>query len=239
MAGEGERMLDNRGLLFTVVPLALIGVLLLFAYSSTIKPVRVELASINDEHLGRIITTNGTVSWARTLSDGSVSFGICDIVSSSEITVYFPSNAYESWVGNLTPGTVIEVTGEVLMYQDEMEISVASSRDVIVISAPAGIQYGLWTIMDSIEMFDGMTVRTNGSMLDIAVIRSGGELVGTGFTLYQRHENQSYSMECMAFGADLTGGYGEWDTVSVTGRVSYYSNKGCWQIVVDAVAPEA
>ncbi len=228
-------MLDNKKLLITVVSLALIGVLALFAYSATIKPVQVELENINNDHIGKIITTNGTITSSRTLSDGSISMEICDIDTLTEIKVFFPSSAYESWEGNLTPGTIIQVTGEVILYQEEIEISIASAQDVIIISQSTSISYDLWTVMDSIEMFDGMNIRTNGSMLDITAIRSGGDLIGTSFTLYLRHDNQSYSLKCMVFDVDLTADYDDWDMVDVTGRISYYSNYGTWQLIVDTI----
>ncbi len=228
-------MLDNKKLLITVVSLALIGVLALFAYSTTIKPVQVELNNINNEHVGKIVTTNGTITSSRTLSDGSISFEICDIDTLTEIIVFFPANAYEEWEGNLTPGAIIQVTGEVLLYQEEIEISIASAQDVMIISQPTSISYDLWTVMDSMEMFDGMNIQTNGSMLDITTIRSDGALIGTSFTLYQRHDNQSYSLKCMAFDVDLTADYHEWDMVDISGQISYYSNYGTWQLVVENI----
>lgn len=228
-------MLDNKKLLITVVSLALIGVLALFAYSTTIKPVQVELENINNDYIGKIITTNGTITSSRTLSDGSISIEICDIDTLTEIKVFFPSSAYEEWEGNLTPGTIIQVTGEVILYQEEIEISIASAQDVIVISEPTSISYDLWVVMDSIEMFDGMDIRTNGSMLDITAIRSDGDLIGTSFSLYLRHGNESYSLKCMAFDVDLTADYDDWDMVDVTGQISYYSNYGTWQLIVDDI----
>ena len=228
-------MLDNKKLLITVVSLALIGVLTIFAYSTTIKPVQVELNDIDSSHVGKIVTTNGTITSSRTLSDGSISVEICDIETLTEIKVFFPSSAYESWEGNLTPGTIIQVTGEVILYQEEIEISIASAQDVIIISQPTSISYDLWMVMGSIEMFDGMDIRTNGSMLDITAIRSDGSLIGTSFTLYLRHDNQSYSLECMAFDVDLTGDYDDWDMVDVSGQISYYSNYGSWQLIVDDI----
>jgi len=228
-------MLDNKRLLITIVSLALIGVLALFVYSTTIKPVRVGLDQINDEYIGKVVTTNGTISSVRILADGSLSMEICHIDTMKDVNVYVPSNVFESWSGNLTPGTIIEVTGEVTSYQERMEITISSAGDMSIISEPAGILYDLWTVMDSIEMFDGMTIKTNGSMLDITAIRSDGELVGTSFTLYQRHDNQSYSLKCMAFDVDLTANFEDWDSVNATGQISYYSNGGNWQLVIDDI----
>ena len=228
-------MLDNKKLLITVVSLALIGVLALFAYSTTIKPVQVELENINNDHVGKIVTTKGTITSSRALSDGSLALEIADLDTLTDIKIFFPSSSYKSWEGNLTPGTIIEVTGEVILYQEEIEISIASAQDVIIVSESASISYNLWTVMDSIEMFDGMVIQTNGTMLDITAIRSNGTLIGTGFTLYQRYDNQSYSLECMFFDVDLTAYYDDWDMINVTGQISYYSNKGSWQLVVDTI----
>ena len=130
-------MLDNHKLLITVVSIALIGVLALFAYSTTIKPIKVNLDNIDTTYIGKIVTTNGTISLARILSDNSLSMEIYDFDTLSNLIVYFPASAYENWNGgNLTPGTTIEVTGEVIQYQEQMEISIASSDDVTILSRP-------------------------------------------------------------------------------------------------------
>jgi len=231
-------MIDNRKLLFTVTALALIGVTALFVYSTTIQPQAVSLDEIDNSLVGKVITTNGTITHARTLSDGSLSLEIASLNSNSVLEVYFPTSEFEGWSGgNLTPGTVIEVTGEVLLYQESLEISVSSAQDLRVIAEATESRYDLWVIMDSVEMFDGMKVRTNGTMVDMVTIYSSEQLVGTSFSLQQRLENQTYSLECMCFNQTLEQ-FEEFDAVSVTGDISFYSNKGCWQLIVELVEPE-
>ena len=228
-------MLDNKKLLITVVTLALVGVLALFAYSTTIKPVNVQLEHIDTSHVGQIVTTNGTITHARALSDGSLSIELSDIESMKQLEVYFPSSIIGSWEGgNLTPGTIIQVTGEVMLYQEKLEISIASAGDLIVISQPIEIKYDLSTIMGSIEMFNGMEVQTNGTMLDVSQIYNSEGLLGTGFVLYRDYGNESYSLECMCFNRTLEQ-FEEWDEVIVTGKISFYTNKGCWQLIVELV----
>ena len=197
-------MLDNKKLLITVVTLALIGVLALFAYSTTIKPVNVPLEDIDTSNVGQIITTNGTITHARTLSDGSLSMELSNVESTKQLEVYFPSSIIESWEGgNLTPGTVIQVTGEVMLYQESLELSISSAQDLIVIKQSGEIKYELHTVMGSIEMFDGMEVQTNGTMLDITQIHTSEGLLGTGFVLYRDYGNESYSLDCMCFDRNL------------------------------------
>ncbi|MCK5309324.1 MAG: hypothetical protein KAJ33_06400 [Thermoplasmata archaeon] len=230
-------MLDNKKLLITVVTLALVGVLALFAYSTTIKPTNVSLENIDTTHIGQIITTNGTITHARSLSDGSLSLELSDIDSMKQLEVYFPSSIVESWEGgNLTPGTVIQVTGEVMLYQESLEISIASAQDLIVISRPDEIKYDISTIMQSIEMFDGMEVQTNGTILDMSQIYNSEGLLGTSFVLYRDYGNESYSLECMCFNRTLEQ-FEEWDEVKVTGTISFYTNKGCWQLIIELVEP--
>ncbi len=230
-------MLDNKKLLITVVTLALIGVLALFAYSTTIKPVNVVLEDIDTSHVGQIVTTNGTITHARLLSDGSLSMELSDVESMEQLEVYFPSSVMKSWEGgNLTPGTVIQVTGEVMLYQECLEITIASAQDLIIISRSSEIKYELSTIMHSIEMFDGMEVQTNGTMLEITQIHTSQGLLGTSFILYRDYGNESYSLECMCFDRNLEQ-FEDWDEVNVTGKISFYTNKGCWQLIVELVEP--
>jgi len=230
-------MLDNRRLLVAVVILALMGVLALFAYSTTIKPVQVDLADIDESHVVKIITTSGTISYARALSDGSLSLELLNMSNSAAINVYVPSNVIDQLGMNMTPGTGLEITGEVLLYQDELEVSVASAQDMKVISVAGSMVYELGTIMGSIEMFDGMTIQTNGNALDIVTISSDGDLVGTSFVLYQKQGNVSYSLDCIMFDTDLSEVLEEWGPVNVTGQISYYANTGSWQLIVDNVEP--
>ncbi len=230
-------MLDNRRLLVTVTSLAIAGVLALFAYSTTISPEYIALEDIGTETVGQVITTNGTISSSRMLSDGSVAMEIVDLESGRTLDVYFPASAYSAWEGgNLTPGTVVRATGELMLYQEELELSVASAGDIVVLEEAESVVYKLWDIMPSIQMMDGMTVRTNGTILDISPIYNEAGLVGTSFNLHAEHLNQTYSLECMCFNRTLEQ-FENWDNAIVTGKLSFYNNKGCWQLVVDIIEP--
>jgi len=88
-----------------------------------------------------------------------------------------------------------------------------------------------------VDLLDGMRVTTEGTIRDMAVIYSEEGLVGTSFSITARHENRTYSMGCMYFGADLDGMFSNGDVVTVNGRISYYTEGGCWQLVVDSVLP--
>ena len=98
------------------------------------------------------------------------------------------------------------------------------------------IKYDISTIMQSIEMFDGMEVQTNGTILDMSQIYNSEGLLGTSFVLYRDYGNESYSLECMCFNRTLEQ-FEEWDEVKVTGTISFYTNKGCWQLIIELVEP--
>ena len=231
-------MIDHHRLLAITVALSLLGVLALFLYSTTIEPVSLGIDEVEAGHVGTVVRTNGTIHYTRVLSDGSLSIGLRDEDTGADIKVYVLSDAFASWEGgDLTPGTEIEVCGEVEIYQGDLEISVTSSEDMRVLSEAQSLTLELWQVLGSVDVLENMNLTTNGTVYDIAVIRSGGELVGTAFDLSARHENQTYSVKCIAFGVDLSSTLEERDLVSVTGTLSYYENGGCWQIVVDHAAP--
>ena len=229
-------MIDHKRLLAILVTLSLIGSLSLFFYSTTIKPDEFALSEINEDMVGSIVKTNGTISQARVQSDGSISMQLCDFQNATSITVYVPKDASASIEkGNLTPGTVIWVVGEVTLYGQTLELVVSSPDDLSIISVATSQNFELWQIMESVEIFDEMNVTTSGTIFDVVAIQSNGTLVGTSFELSGEHENSTYSIACMLFDQDVSQTFADWDSVCVSGRVSYYNNKGCWQLVVDTI----
>lgn len=231
-------MIENKKLLVTVTVLAIIGVLSLLAYSTTFGPQSLKIGEIGTAQEGIVVLTQGTITDARPLSDGGASLILTDMNTSSSIGVYISPETMESWDGgNLIQGAVIEVQGTVSIYQESPEISVASSSDITMIAEAGTVEYQLGTVMRSIQLFDGMEVTTSGKMLDITVIQTNGTVIGTRFSLWQEFDNQSYSLECFCPERDLTAQHDEWDPVKVTGTISFYDNRGCWQMTVEIVAP--
>jgi len=229
-------MIDNKKLLVIVTVLAIAGVLGLFAYSTTIQPIELRIGQITASHAGSIVRTSGTITRASTFADGSMSLTIGDFEDSTSIPVYFPSDVSKSLSNDcLVPGTQIGVEGEVRLYQESVEISVSRADDLTVISVPNGTEYPLGTVMQSIQMFDGLEVTTSGEILEIEAIYSSNTLLGTSFQITQRCDNQTYCLECMCFERDLTQQFKQWDAVQVTGTISFYANKGQWQMSADIV----
>jgi DNA/RNA endonuclease YhcR with UshA esterase domain len=230
-------MIDHKRLLVILVTLSLIGSLSLFFYSTTIKPDEFALSEITQEMAGSVVKTNGTISQARMQSDGSISMQLCDFQNATSITVYIPKDASTSIEkGNLTPGTVVWVIGEVTLYGQTLELVVNSPDDLSIISAATSQNFELWQIIESVEIFDGINVTTSGTIFDVVAIQSNGTLVGTAFELSAEHDNSTYSLACMIFGQDVSQTFADWDSVSVSGSVSYYKYKGCWQLVVDTIS---
>ena len=226
-------MLDNRKLLILAVLISLIGVTSLFLYSTTIRPTEVSINDIEESMVGDIVKTDGMVTYARTLSDGSLSILVSNVSTGTSIRIYVPSGVADSWEGgNLTPGSIIEIVGEVEIYGDELEISVHSSEDLIVISASESATFELWQILESLDVLEHMNLTTGGTMYDIEVIRSSGELIGTAFTITTKYQNSTYSIDCIYFDEDLSGSFEEGDAVIVTGTLEFYKYRGAWQLII-------
>lgn len=229
-------MIDHRKLLILVITISLVGVLSLFLYSTTIKPTEVSIAEIDESMVGDIVKTGGMITYSRTLSEGSLSILISDVSGGASIRIYIPNSVAEAWDGgNLTPGAVLEVIGEVDIYGEEVEISVSSAENLEIISAAGSASFELWQILESLEVLEHMNLTTTGKAYDIAVIKSSGELVGTSFVVTAKYQNSTYSLDCMYFDEDLTGIVEEGDGVSVTGALEFYTNKGCWQLIISDI----
>ncbi|KYK26911.1 MAG: hypothetical protein AYK23_00530 [Candidatus Proteinoplasmatales archaeon SG8-5] len=232
-------MLDNKKLLILLVTVALVGVLSLFLYSSTIKPTEMAISGIDEGMVGKMVKTSGTVTYARTLGDGSLSLMLTEMLADSGIRVYIPSRVSEDLTGVIiTPGVEIEVVGEVELYADEVEISVTSAEGVTVLSGSVSPDYELWQVLESVEVLEHMNLTTEGIAYDVDVIESSGNLIGTSFVITSRHQNASYSLDCMYFDADLSPAIEDGDLVKVTGVLEFYMNKGCWQLILNDIEVE-
>ncbi|MBA3046266.1 MAG: hypothetical protein KKH41_03660 [Candidatus Thermoplasmatota archaeon] len=231
-------MLENRKLLVTVTVIAIVGVLSLVAYSTTLGQLEIAIGDIDMSHDGLVVVTIGTITDSRALSDGGASLTISDFNTSSSIGVYVPSDAVPTGEGaNLVFGTLVRVTGTVSMYLESPEIGVAKPGDIVILSGPGNSSFELATVMRSVQLFDGMEITTDGQIMDMEVLSSSGNLTGTSFRLRQQSENQTYYLECICFDRDLVALHDEWDSVRITGTISYYENSGCWRMVVEVVFP--
>lgn len=229
-------MIDHNKLLILVITISLVGVLSLFLYSTTIEPMSVSIGEINESLVGNIVKTSGMITYTRTLSDNSLSIRTSNVTSQASILVYVPNDVYDSWTGgNLTPGTQIEVQGEVELYGGSLEISVSSIEDLIIVSVSESNTFELWQILESLDVLKNMNLTTSGTIHDLVVIESSGELIGTTFDISAEHENKTYSLDCIIFDQDLTIDYADWDVITLTGELGFYTYKGCWQIVVENI----
>ncbi len=238
MRQGGKSMIENKGLLIAVTALALVGVLGLFAYSATLEPLSLEIGEIGQQHAGTIVSSRGTVTQARSVAGGAVSLTLCDFDTSSSIGVFYSSDKDEPLPNGIVPGAFVSVKGEVRLYQESPELYVTKAGDIALISMANGTEYGLDTVMESIQMFDGLNITTAGSIADLEAISSENGLAGTAFSLVGESDNRTYSLECFCYGRDLTILYDEWDAVRVTGRISYYTAGGCWQMDAEVVSPQ-
>jgi DNA/RNA endonuclease YhcR with UshA esterase domain len=231
-------MIDNKKLLVTITVLAIVGVLSLFAYSTTIKPLELKIGEITATHAGSIIRTSGIITRASVFADGSMSLTLGDFNESSSIPVYFPSDVSKALTDeNLIPGTQVRVQGEVRLYQEAVEISISRADELTILLEANGTEYELRTVMPSIQMFDGMEITTSGEILEMNAIYTQDGLLGTSFQVMQKFDNQSYYLQCMCFDQDLTQQFADWDAVRVTGTISFYDNRGYWQMVAEIVSP--
>ena len=227
-------MIDHRKLLMLVIAISLVGVLALFLYSATIEPMTVSIDEIDEGLVGNIVKTEGTITFAKTHSDNSLSIELTNVTTESAITVYLPKNVYGSWEGgNLTPGTHIGVQGEVALFGEILEISLSSAEDLTIIATSESNIYELWQVLESLEVLDNMYLTTSGTMYDLVVIESAGELIGSSFEISQEHDNRTYSLDCIFFDQDLSAEHADGEAVTIRGTLGFYLYSGCWQLVVD------
>ncbi len=233
----GKSMIESRKLLVTVTVLALAGVIGLFCYSAMLEPLSLGIGEIGEQHTGSVVETEGTVTQAWEISGGAVSLTLCDFNNSASIGVFYTPDAGEPLPEGIMPGATVSVRGEVRLYREAPEIYVTKAADIVLISPANSTEYCLNTVMESIRMFDGLNITTSGHITDMEVITSQDGPAGTAFRLVAESGNRTYSLECFCHGRDLAPLYNDWESVRVTGGISYYTQKGCWQMSVEVISP--
>lgn len=94
--------------------ISIIGLILLSLYAETVEASKIELSKI-EEHLGKTITTSGTVKKI-TEKEGVSFIKISDNSSKTTIVIFDPPKL------NISQNDQIIVTGQVKIYKSKLEI---------------------------------------------------------------------------------------------------------------------
>lgn len=220
-------MIDNRKLLAIVITLSLAGVLTLFFLSTTIEAEELAISQITDEHVGTLVKVNATVKKVRTTGE-TATITLID-TDNGTLEVFMYSDVYDNWqdAGRALPGARMAAEGIVNKYEDKFELVVSSAENVEV-TAPATSNFvEVPQLLASPDIFDGMTVRTEGNMTDIEIV-PGGMVFRLKVT-----DGSAYYLDCIVFDEAVEGAYLEGDRVEVVGSFGYYTNMGHWQLEID------
>jgi hypothetical protein len=216
-------MLDRRKVLALALALAFVGLLGLYAYASTITPRVLAIGAIGGDDVGVLVETRGHVRSARTGSGGSVTYDIVDLADFAAIEVFVPARIHEGIENRpLVPGTEVRVRGEVAEFAGRLEIVVARSGDLQVLTPPGEEEVSVEFLARNAPVLAGMTFRTVGHVDDLRVIADPRRV------LLRDGDAEVYAFveEPVAVAA----------SVDVYGRFLYNEERGRWEIKVAAPA---
>ncbi len=230
-------MLDNHRFLAIAITVSIIGVLGLYFYATSISPEEMAIADIGEDDIGSLVRLNGTIKSTKTLEDGSASLELVDVNTNASIVIYIHQDRYEEYImdnpGHVIPGAVFEFTGTIEEYQGAFELVVSSSDWMTRLADAGGTMTSAHQLLDSPDLYDGMTVRVGGTLESPYLISDANGTKGMGFELEEIHDNRTYRLTCVVFDDDMIGDYETGSLVEVVGTFQYYAGTGSWQVMMD------
>ncbi len=231
--------LRRRRIVLLLVVLSLGGLAGLYLYSLTAGPTEVPVRDLVGTPLGSLVTTSGLLREPDPTSTGGLTFVLVEPEGSGEVKVFVVPSAYASMPnpGNLLPGAMVRVAGELQEFRGEKEVAVTRAADVTVLREAGENLVPLGYLAQAPWAFRGMSIAVRGRIGGLIVLRGNAGPVGTGFDL----SDGNYSISGVIFGWNWLGdprGIRNGVTVMFTGEVSYYAQRSQWQLTSDAFSLE-
>lgn len=219
-------MIDNKRLLAVIITLSLAGVLTLFFLSTTIEAEEMAIAEITDEHIGMLVTVNATIQQIY-IFDDSVAITLSDLRNNT-ITIFMYAEVWDDWLEKTSalPGAKLSAEGFVEFYDGAPEIAVSKADNLRITAPPDSNFVRISQLLAAPDIFDGMTVRTNGTMKNIEIIPQGMR-----FSL-RFVDHSAYELECIVVADNIEGAWLEGDEISAVGTFAYNQNTGRWQLEI-------
>ncbi len=169
------RIEGRNRLLVVAVVVALVGVLGLYAYATTLQGRQVRLGDVGGDDVGSLVRVEGLLKDSRTTSGGSLRWVVMDPEDYATLGVFLPREVVDGLADSAAyvPGASVALVGEVQEYRGAVELYVASPRDVRLLApAPAG-PVEVDVLARNPEAWRGMQITAEGLFLEPEVIVDG------------------------------------------------------------------
>lgn len=134
-------------------------------------PPQIPLQDIDESMDGRYITTKGILA-----HEGAPSYTHLTLRDSgSELAVILGHNVEP--LTNLTPGDVLQVTGQVETYSGEVELRIISQSGLVLLEKAGDTELPLSLVLSDPERFSYTYLRTSGSLSAVHVYRDESRLL--------------------------------------------------------------
>jgi hypothetical protein len=232
-------LLRRRRIVVLLVVLSLGGLAGLYLYSLTAGPAEVPVGDLVGTPLGSLVTTSGLLREPDPTSTGGLTFTLVEPQGSEEVKVFVVPSAFASLPnpGDLLPGALVRVAGELQEFRGEREIAVTRAADVTVVRRTGESLVPISYLAQAPWAFRGMGIAVRGRVGGLEVLRGGAGIVGTGFFLSEGN----YSISGVIFGWNWLGdprGVRSGSTVVFTGEVEYYPQRSQWQLTSESFTLE-
>jgi hypothetical protein len=233
--------LKRRRIVLLLVVLSLGGLAGLYFYSLSAGPAEVPVGDLVSTPLGSLVTTSGLIRDPRPTSSTpqGLTFTHVEPEGSREVKVFVAPSAYASISnpGDLLPGAMVRVSGELQEFRGEKEVAVTRAADVAILRKAEENIVPLGYLARAPWAFEGMSIAVRGRIGGLVVLRGDAGPVGTGFDL----SDGNYSINGVIFGWNWLGdprGIRNGAAVMFTGEVSYYAQRSHWLMTSDVFSLE-
>jgi hypothetical protein len=141
----------------------------LYWYATNIKIDTKPISQISDDDIGCILRVTGYIKDIRSIKQ-HYNVLLIDITTNHTILVFVAERLYHT---ELTPGTKIEVTGEVAEYEDRLEIM---AIDIKIVQKSTDNVIEISTLLEIPSTFTDMNVTVTGTVVDLCIIKNFSRL---------------------------------------------------------------
>ena len=153
-----------------VLSLVLLSLILLsgmYYYVGRIEPRHMYPGSISTGDEGVLVRVEGAVSNPK-VTDHSAHFHLVDTDDGAMVKVFCDFGPREDVRENLVPGALVEVVGEVTVYDGRPEVMVKDDNELWIRGGPDRNEIDLRIIVRYPDAFDNMTVSTMGEVSGVS-----------------------------------------------------------------------
>ncbi|MDG6219815.1 MAG: hypothetical protein QCI38_00010 [Candidatus Thermoplasmatota archaeon] len=154
-------MIERPKLVAMLTAMSILGLVMLYAYSSSIEPIPLSPHQVGGEHVGKLVQVEGPASDVFYTKTGFLILEIADLSHPGSVVVFIDSSLASS-LPPMFQGYILRITGKVELYQGKYEIIPSTPDQVEILDRSGLVQPSMAAILANPQVFQGMNISVRG-----------------------------------------------------------------------------